>query len=191
MVCLHATDPATVFMSAWACVDDLAFGDVERALYDERSLVKHLAMRRTVFLFPRDALPVVQAAASNRVAANEQRRLIREVEEAGVRPNGARWLSQASKQVLAALSDGRQATSSELRDEIPMLAGGIVYGEGKSWGGTAALAPRVLTVLSACGLVVRASNNGAWNVSRPAGRRWSLGSGVRSQRSRNPRRLRC
>ena len=51
-----------------------------------------------------------------------------------------------------------------------MLAGGIAYGEGKSWGGTAALAPRVLTVLSARGLVVRASNNGAWNVSRP---RWA------------------
>jgi hypothetical protein len=157
-------------MSAWARVDGLSVADVERALYEERSLVKHLAMRRTVFLFPREGLPVVQGAASDRVAANERRRLIREVEAAGLRSDGARWLTHASKRVMAALSDGREATSTELRDEIPLLAGGIAYGEGKSWGGKAALSPRVLTVLSARGLVVRASNNGAWTVSRP---RWA------------------
>ena len=142
MVCLHATDPATVFMSAWARVGDLAFGDVERALYQERSLVKHLAMRRTVFLFPRDALPVAQAAASNRVAANEQRRLIREVEEAGLRPNGDALV------VTGVEASARRAVRRpagdllRVRDEMPMLAGGIAYGEGKSWGGTAAVAPR-------------------------------------------------
>ena len=43
--------------------------------------------------------------------------------------------------MLAALSDGREATSSELRDEIPLLAGGIAYGEGKSWGGQVPVGP--------------------------------------------------
>ena len=33
------------------------------------------------------------------------------------------------------LADGREATSSELRKEIPLLEGSIAYGEGKSWGG--------------------------------------------------------
>jgi hypothetical protein len=170
MVCLHATDPATVFLSGWARVDDLSVADAEQALYDDRTLVKHLAMRRTIFLFPLEVLPFAQAAASNRVAATERKRLIREVEGAGLRRDGARWLNDASKRVLAALADGREATSSELRDEIPLLAGGISYGAGKSWGGTYGVGPRVLTVLSARGLVVRASNNGPWYVSRP---RWA------------------
>lgn len=170
MVCLHATDPATVYLSAWARVDGTAVADMERALYIDRSLVKHLAMRRTLFVFPRATLSFAQAGASNRVAATEWRRLIRHVEQAGLRKNGERWLKKASEQVLAALSDGREATSSELRDEIPLLEGAIAFGEGKSWSGRLPVGPRVLTTLSAAGRIVRASNDGGWTTSRP---RWA------------------
>ena len=169
MVCLHATDPATVYLSAWARVDGMTLADMDRALYVDRSLVKHLAMRRTLFLFPRETLSAAQAGASNRVADGERRRLIREVEGAGLHRNGERWLAEARGRVLAALSDGREATSSELRDEIPSLEGSIVYREGK-WGGPFPIGPRVLTTMSAAGLVVRASNVGAWTTSRP---RWA------------------
>jgi hypothetical protein len=51
-----------------------------------------------------------------------------------------------------------------------LLAGSIVYGEGKSWGGNNPIGPRVLTTLSAAGQIVRASNDGAWTTSRP---RWA------------------
>jgi hypothetical protein len=170
MVALHGTDPASVYLSAWARVDEMTVADMERALYVDRSLVKHLAMRRTLFVFPRESLEFAQAGASNRVAELERRRLIRDVENAGMHRDGERWLSRASKEVLAALSDGREATSSELRAEIPLLEGSIAYGEGKSWGGRMPVGPRVLTTLSAAGRVVRASNDGAWTSSRP---RWA------------------
>ena len=167
MVCLHATDPATIHMSAWARVDGMTVPDMERALYVDRSLVKHLAMRRTLFVLPRETLPVAQAGASRRVAAAERRRLIADVEKAGLREDGERWLSEASEQVLAALAGGREASSTELRAEIPALEGSISYGEGKSWNGQAPIGPRVLTTLYAAGRVVRASNDGAWSTSRP------------------------
>ena len=171
MVCLHGTDPATVYLSARARIEGMMVTDLERALYADRSLVKHLAMRRTLFVFPRETIGLAQAGASNRVAGTERRRLIRDVEAAGLRRNGERWLSQAGEQVLATLSDGREATSSELRDEIPLLEGSIAFGEGKSWGGQVSVGPRVLTTLSAAGDIVRASNDGAWTTSRP---RWAL-----------------
>lgn len=170
MVCLHGTDPATVYLSVRARVKGMRVSDLDRALYVDRSLVKHLAMRRTLFVFPRETLGMAQAGASNRVADAERRRLIREVEKAGLHPNGERWLSKASRDVLATLSDGREATSSELRDEIPLLQGSIAYGEGKSWGGQLPVGPRVLTTLSAAGRIVRASNDGVWTTSRP---RWA------------------
>jgi Winged helix DNA-binding domain len=170
IVGLHGTDPATVFLSARARVEAMAVGDLERALYVDRSLVKHLAMRRTLFVFPRESLGFVQAGASNRVADIERRRLIRDVEKAGLHRDGERWLSRASNEVLAVLSDGREATSSELREGIPLLEGSITYGEGRSWGGQVPVGPRVLTVLSASGRVVRASNDGGWTTSRP---RWA------------------
>jgi hypothetical protein len=170
LVCLHATDPATVYLSAWVRVDGMTVGDLDRALYVDRSLVKHLAMRRTLFVFPRATLGAAQAGASNRVAETERKRLVRDVEKAGLHRNGERWLARASAQVLEALAGGREATSSELRAEIPLLEGSMTYGEGKSWGGQVPVGPRVLTTLSAAGEVVRASNDGRWSVSRP---RWT------------------
>jgi hypothetical protein len=171
MVALHGTDPATVYLSARARVGGMCVADMEQALYVDRSLVKQLAMRRTLFVFPRETLSLAQAATGNRVAAAERRRLIRDVEKAGLQADGDRWLATAEREVLAALADGREATSSELRAEIPELEGSISYGEGKPWGGRMSVGPRVLTVLSAAGEVVRGSNVGGWTTSRP---RWSL-----------------
>jgi len=170
MVCLHGTDPATVYLSAVARVDALTHAEVERALYVDRTLVKHMAMRRTLWVVPRESLADVQAAASERVAERERRRLVKEVEGAGLHADGARWLDDASAQVLELLGDGRELTSSELRDELPVLEGSLVHGVGKSWGGNSPVGPRVLTVLSARGEVVRATNLGGWTGSRP---RWA------------------
>lgn len=170
LVCLHATDPATVYMSAWARVDGMTIARLDRALYDDRSLVKHLAMRRTLFVFPRETLAAAQAGASARVAGQERRRLVKDVEKAGLHRNGTRWLDEARDQVVAALADGREATSSELRGELPLLEGAIRYGEGKSWGGDMPIGPRVLTVASAEGEIVRATNLGRWNLNR---HRWT------------------
>jgi Winged helix DNA-binding domain len=169
LVCLHATDPATVYLSAWARVKGMEVADLDRELFETRSLVKHMSMRRTLFVFPRETLAVAQSGASDRVAERERRRLIKDVDKAGLYPDGERWLQQASADVLKALADGREASSSELRDEIPLLDGSIEYGKGKSWGGHVPVGPQVLTVLSASGRIVRASNSGTWTSSRP---RW-------------------
>ena len=170
LVCLHATTPSTVYLSAWARVDGFTVAAMDKALYSDRSLVKHLAMRRTLFAFPTDDIGVVQAGASARVAEAEGRRLVRAVEKAGLHRDGAAWLDKAKRAVVEALADGRELTSTELRREISLLEGTISYGPGKSWGGEMPVGPRVLTVLSAEGRVVRASNDGAWTTSRP---RWA------------------
>jgi Winged helix DNA-binding domain len=170
MVCLHGTDAGTVFLSAWARVDGMTVADLERALYVDRSLIKHLAMRRTLFVFPRDTLAIAQAAAADRVAAAEQRKVIKDVEAAGLYADGERWLSEAAEHVLAALAGGREATAPELRDEIPLLQGHTTYAPDKPWGGKVPVGPRVLTTMSAAGQIVRASNNGGWTTAR---HRWT------------------
>ncbi|MEV7231267.1 crosslink repair DNA glycosylase YcaQ family protein [Polymorphospora sp. NPDC051019] len=52
VVCLHATDPPSVHLSCWARAEQISVEDVERALYDTRSLVRQQAMRETLFVFP-------------------------------------------------------------------------------------------------------------------------------------------
>lgn len=169
LVCLHATDPATVYLSAWARIPEFRIPELDRALYEDRTLIKQLAMRRTLFVINRDDLGDVQPAASERVAGAESRKMIKMVEEGGVATDGAPWLNRAKKAVLAALADGREATSTELNEELPILQGTVRAGSGK-WSADVSIAPRILTILAAEGRVVRASNRGPWYTSRP---RWA------------------
>ena len=61
-----------------------------------------------------------------------------------------------------------EATSTELRSEVgPLLEATMVYAPDKSYGGNISVGPRVLTCLSAAGMVLRAGNRGAWSSSRP------------------------
>ena len=167
LVALHATDPATIYLSTRARLDGFEVADLDRALYSERTLVKHLAMRRTLFVLPRATLGAAQAGASERVAGQERRRLVKDVERADLQDDGERWLQRCFAAVGGALEGGRAASSSELRQDIPLLEGSILYGEGKSWGGEVAVGPRVLTVMCASGLILRGPNDGGWRTSRP------------------------
>lgn len=166
VVALHATDPSTVFLSCLARVHDVEVADVRRVLERDRSLVKDLAMRRTVFALPVDALGPVQAAVGDRTARAERNALVRDVERHGLRQDGARWLDDASAQVLDLLADGRPRSAVELRAELPTLAGSFTQGVGTSWESTVAVGPRVVTVLSARGLVVRGASEGHWRAPR-------------------------
>ena len=167
---LHATDPATPYLSLWARVSRFRRTDLDAALYDERTVVKHLAMRRTVWAFDAEDLPAVQSAASERVAAAEHRKLTADVVKTGIAPDGEAWLRAASAAVLAHLAKHGNTSARELRAALPELAGTYDPAPGKSYGGAGPISPRVLTVLGAQGLVIRGPNDGSWTTSRP---RWA------------------
>jgi len=167
MTVLHSTEPATVYMSLFARVDGLSVADVDRALYADRTLVKQLAMRRTLFVFPRDLLPAAWGSASARVAANEWQRVAKDAARAGLAADGDAWLKTAREAVLDALADG-PAGAQELRERVPEIAGKVVISPGTTWGAEVSIAPRVLTQLGASGEIVRGSNAGHWRISRPS-----------------------
>ena len=170
MVCLHATDPAGLYLSAWARVDGFTVPDLDRAFFEDRSLVKHLAMRRTLFAVTRELLPIVQAASSAKVAGVERRRLEKEVREAGFVEDAERWFDEVTAAAVDGLADG-PLTAAQLREREPVLEGSIAYGHGKSWGGSFPVVSRVMTCLQAAGTIVRAGNLGSWTSSRPT---WAL-----------------
>lgn len=170
LVGLHATDPATPYLSLWARSPGFATADLDGELYSKRSLVKHLAMRRTLWLVNKHDLAMVQPAVSDRVADNERRRLIADVQKAGFAADGGHWVDRASVAVLGHLAEHGPASAAELRAALPELAGTYDPAPGKRWGGEVPIAPRVLTVLSARGDIVRGPNDGAWTTSRP---RWA------------------
>ena len=170
LVGLHATDPATPYLSLWARIPGFTVPDLDAALYQQRTVVKHLAMRRTLWLIRCADLPVIQAAASDRVAANERRRLIADAEKSGVAADGSAWLETACSAVLRHLAEHGPTGARQLRAALPELAGNHDAAPGKRWGGETPLSPRVLTVLGVRGAIVRGPNDGGWTASRP---RWT------------------
>ncbi|MBF4160329.1 winged helix DNA-binding domain-containing protein [Nocardioides acrostichi] len=165
MTVLHATEPATVHLSVHARVDDFLREDLDTALETERSLVRQLAMRRTMFVFPRDLLPATWASAAARTGSAERARLAKDVERAGVADDGLAWLAAAERGVLEALNAAPEGlTMVELRAAVPLIDVRVTLPSSQVQPG------RVLTVLGAEGTVVRGANTQHWRVFRP---RWT------------------
>jgi hypothetical protein len=163
---LHSTEPATVYLSCWARVDGFTVAELDRALYDDRALVKQLAMRRTLFVFPRDLLPAAWGSASARVAEAELKRMAKDVEKAGVAADGTAWVHDARASILAEIAgrpDGM--TAVEIRDGLPHVAVKFAVTAGTVWNHS-----RVLTHLGLTADLVRGTNTQHWRLSRP---RWT------------------
>lgn len=167
MTCLHATEPASVHLAAWArCGATRA--DVDTALYDDRSVVKQLAMRRTVFAFPRELLPAVWGSASARVAGQQVRRMAKEMESAGIATDGAAWAREHLDLVRRMIDDG-PLTTAQVRLALPALDARVTRGTG-AYRTDVAVAASVIVALAASGAIVRGDNDGGWKLSRP---RWT------------------
>ncbi|MDQ1416775.1 MAG: hypothetical protein QOF81_2388 [Acidimicrobiaceae bacterium] len=163
LVALHSTDPASVYLS---CLARTVTGDtasIDRALYDERSLVRMLGMRRTVFVVPAELVSVVHSACTRAIAAAERRKLVQLLEQAGIASDGASWLRQVEEATMAALEARGQALGQELSAAVPGLREQISFGdETKKWAGVTAVTTRVLFLLSADGRIVRGRPRGSW-----------------------------
>jgi hypothetical protein len=162
VVALHATDAVTVFLSVRARTRGVTPADVERALYEDRDLVRVLAMRRTLFVVPRGLVPVVFAAATRTVAARERRRLEGFVRDSGLSERPDSWLARAERAALQAVAGLGEASTSDVAAAVPLLAQKLRLGAGTKYEATQSVASRVLPQLAMDGLLVRARPRGTW-----------------------------
>lgn len=166
---LHATEPASVYLSV-AARTDATVADVDRALYDDRSLVKQLAMRRTLFVFPRELLPAAWGSASTRVAGQQRQGIAKDLVAHGIAEDPQTWIDEACAAVLEhldSLGPGAERSARQLREALPQLEGRTTADPTKKWDISAPIAPRVLTLLGARAELVRGHNDGHWRTSRP------------------------
>jgi len=162
MIGLHGTDPALVYLAAWARTSGADQAAIEHALYNERSLVRMLGMRRTVFVVPAALVPVIQAACTDQIAERLRRQLTQVVQEAGIAPDAASWLREVSEAAVRVLAERGSATGAELASAEPRLRTKIVAAADNPYGGAVNLTTRLLTLLSAEGLIVRGRPRGGW-----------------------------
>jgi len=168
VVALHSTDPASVFLSIHARAPEVGVGAIERALYEERSLMRLLGMRRTVYVVPVDLAPVVQASSTQAVARELRRRYLSFLEAAGVGDEA--WLKQVEEATARALAVRGEAVGADLATDVPALRTKVSLNEGKAYGGAQNITTWVLSLLAADGRIVRGRPRGSWTSSQY---RWS------------------
>ena len=166
LVGLHSSDPATVHLSARARIAGYAPEQLEADLYERRSLLRMLGMRRTMFVVPRDLAATMDAACTRALEPGERRRLVRLVTDQGLTDDGEPWVERVLEQTLAAVRRRGQATATELLEDVPELSLKLRFGEGKSWGGEVGMSTRVLFLLATQGRIIRARPLGTWRSSQ-------------------------
>jgi hypothetical protein len=162
VVVLHSSDPATVFLSIHARTSRVLPVEIERTFYDDRTLVRVLCMRRTLFAVPRDLVPFVYAACTRTIAARERRRLEKMIADSGISVRPAAWLARASAAALDALEARGEAFTSEVVSDVPVLAKRLRVGVGTRFEATQSVGSRVLPQLAMERHVVRGRPRGAW-----------------------------
>src|SRR5713226_7039003 len=113
---LHAQVMSSAELTVWARVEDLDRRAVQRALWEERTLVKTWAMRGTLHLLPASELPVWHAALRT------IRRYLRPAlwqKYFGITIEELDCLTEA----IAAALDGRVLTREGLAQEVRRLTG--------------------------------------------------------------------
>jgi winged helix DNA-binding protein len=144
---LHAQVMSSAELTLWARLDGLRRDTVQRALWEDRTLVKTWAMRGTLHLLPASELPLWQAARST-TRLWEKGVWLRAF---GVTQKELTRLLDAVGEAL----DGRMLTREELAAEVAKLTGSAKLGEKlrESWGA-------MLKPAAALGLLCFAPNQG-------------------------------
>ena len=166
LVVLHATDPATVHLSVLARCPGLALDDVARELYDDRSLVRMMAMRRTLFVVPAELVAVVHAAAALDVAATMRRRLLSQLATLPTDPpltgDLAGWLADVEAGVEQAADRLGVASGAQLAAAEPRLRTALLPTTDKAYDVRRTVTSQVLTLMGAEGRLVRGRPMGSW-----------------------------
>ncbi len=163
---LHATDPVSAFLAARSRLGDFEADDLEQALYVDRSLIRMLGMRRTVFVVPTESAAVVHQACTAKIAGANRRRLIKMITDYGISSHGDRWLTSLEDDVVAALRELDEATAVQLSERVPGLRTKLSTLPGDSSGADVSINNQVLTQLAAAGRIVRGRPTAAWSSTR-------------------------
>jgi len=161
VVALHSTDPVTVFLSAMARMANPSVEAVEKALYVDRSVVRHHAMRRTLWVATPEVVRIMHAAATRKLVGPERRRTCSLLADNGVDDPEA-WLADARTRTLAALDEHGPMTARALGQKVPALRHKIVMAPGKKYSASISAHTRVLLLLGFEGEIVRTRPTGTW-----------------------------
>lgn len=163
VVALHSSDPATVFLSVLARMASPSIGAVERALYKDRSVLRHHAMRRTLWVMTPPVARLAHAAATAKVARSERARTEKafaahpDIDDAGA------WLDQALAEVGDLLAEAGPLPTREIGKRLPHLVLPVLFGRGTKDPMALNAHTKLLQGAGFDGDLMRGRPTGSWN----------------------------
>ncbi len=161
LVAFHSTDPVTAYLSACVRMEHPSLEAVRRAIYDDRRLIRHHAMRRTLWLATPEVTRQMHAAATRKLVAPERKRLLDLLASADI-ADPERWLDEARTQTLDHLHAHGPTAARDLGRDVPALRQPLIMAAGTPWEQRVSAHTRVLLLLGFEGAIVRAQPLGSW-----------------------------
>lgn len=160
---LHSTDPSTAYLQIHARAD-VAVADVDRALYEDRELLRHSTLRRTVHLLSLELVAPAHRAFNHRMTRVLRRNLVRWLEDspdldAGV--DAQAWLGALEDEVVAAVEALDRPSGGELAEQVAGLRVTIDPAPGKAYSRPGRITSKVLELLIGEGRIARDRPRGA------------------------------
>jgi hypothetical protein len=166
LTCLHSSDPATVYLSAMVRMEHPSVDAVDSALYEERTLVRHHAMRRTIWVFTASTVAEAHWSSTVAVAENQEKVLAQFLEADGITSDGMAWIAKARPLFLDEIARRGITTTRELGAALPGISLPL-----RIEGGQLSTHSRTLLLMGFEGSIVRTRPIGTWISSQY---RWSL-----------------
>ena len=160
VLALHASDPATVYLSCVARMKDPSIEAIEKTIYEDRSVVRHHAMRRTIWVMSKRAARLAHATATEKIAAGETKRTVKALVASDVN-KPEEWLAAAKAEVVALLAKKGSMSTREVGQALPDMVIPLEFGSEKH-SATLNAHTKVLQGAGFDGIVVRGKPGGTW-----------------------------
>lgn len=154
LVALHSSDPVSVYLSAAARMANPSLQAIDQALYTDRNLIRHHAMRRTLWVATPEVVRRMHAAATGGLLEPERRRTAQMLAASGVADPRA-WLAAAEEAVLADLREHGPSTAREVGLRLPEVRQPLHLAPGKKYASIQGAHTRVLYLLGMAGQMLR------------------------------------
>ncbi len=162
VVALHSSDPATVYVSALVRMEHPEIAATERALYDDRTVIRHHAMRRTMWVMTPATARRAHAAATAKIAAADRKRTVAALDREPDIEDPEAWLDAAEREVAALIAERGSMTARAVGEALPHLVTPVVFGASTRNPASINAHTKVLQQGGFDALLVRTRPTGSW-----------------------------
>ncbi len=121
LVAVHSSDPVTVYVSIAARTDQPTVAKIESALYEKKSIIRHHAMRRTLWVMTPLILQAAHVSTTKKIADRERKRLLSWLAAEPDIENPETWMEDAFRQMIDLLDREGALTTKEIGSALPHL----------------------------------------------------------------------